>query len=56
MFQFNYDWLTDQCDLLSQVGENQNVLSVTGPKVCANYDGKLLKKERKNERNNQVGN
>ena len=43
--QFNYNTTSGQCDLLSSRGSVQNVLSVTGPKVCGNSSNILGKFE-----------
>jgi hypothetical protein len=34
---FNFNTTSGQCLLLANVGTNQNVVSITGPKVCGGY-------------------
>ncbi len=35
--QFNFNTTSGQCLLLANLGTNQNVVSITGPKVCGGY-------------------
>ena len=39
--QFNFNITSGQCCLLANFGINQNVVSITGPKICGDYSSAL---------------